>query len=88
LIADLLDEQDVAQERRIAASGTIQLDGRVGPVGGLSEKLRAAEEADADLFLVPQSELDAVNRSGSRNRVTTVGVEDLEDALGVLNGQA
>jgi Lon-like protease len=88
LIADLLDPTDVAQDRRIAASGTVQLDGAVGPVGGLHEKLRAAEEADADVFLVPQSELDAVNRSETTSRVTTVGVADLKDAIGVLNGVA
>jgi PDZ domain-containing protein len=88
LIADLLDPEDVAQDRRIAASGTVQLDGAVGPVGGLKEKLRAAEEADADVFLVPQSELDAVKRSETSSRVTTVGVSDLKDAVGVLNGVA
>ena len=87
LIADLLDPKDVARNRRIAASGTIQLDGTIGPVGGLHEKLVAAEEADADIFLVPQSELDDVTAPERRNRVTTVGVDDLPDALGILNGR-
>lgn len=86
IIADMLDPKDLSQDRRIAASGTIQLSGSVGPVGGLKEKVIAAEQADADIFLVPESELKEVTRLNGR--VTTVGVEDLTDALGVLNGSA
>lgn len=88
LIGDLLDDADVARERRIAATGTVQLDGRVGPVGGLEEKLRAAEEAGADIFLVPQSEVEDVSPEGRRTPVTTVGVDTLEDALEVLSGRS
>jgi PDZ domain-containing protein len=86
IIADMLDTKDVSQDRRIAASGTIQLSGAVGPVGGLKEKLIAAEEAEADVFLVPESELREVTRP--EGAVTTVGVKDLPDALGILNGNA
>ncbi len=87
LIADLLDDKDVAQKRRIAASGTIQLDGTVGPVGGLHEKLVAAEKADADVFFVPRSELTDVNGPDRQNLVSTVGVDDLPGALEILNGK-
>ena len=86
IIADMLDPDDVAQDRRIAASGTIQLSGLVGPVGGLKEKLLAAEEAGADVFLVPESELEEVTLL--KGRITTVGVKDLPDALDALNGKA
>lgn len=86
LIADLLDDKDVAQKRRIAASGTIQLDGTVGPVGGLHEKLVAAEKADADVFFVPRSELTDVNGPDRQNLVATVGIDDLSGALEILNG--
>ncbi len=86
-IADMLDPADVAENRDIAASGTIQLDGRVGPVGGLQDKLRAADETGADIFLVPQSELDDVSLPNRQSGVRTLGVEDLEDAMGVLTGR-
>ncbi|CAN5772993.1 hypothetical protein BH23ACT12_BH23ACT12_14020 [soil metagenome] len=88
VIADLLDSRDVAKDRNIAASGTIQLDGMVGVVGGLKEKRLAAEEAGVDVFLVPVSELEDVAVPDGRSDVATVGVDDLEDALGVLNGRA
>lgn len=87
LIADLIDEADLARNRQIAASGTVQLDGRVGPVGGLSEKLSAAETAGADLFLVPRNELDDFAVAGRGSRVTTLGVDSLQDAVAILNGR-
>ena len=87
-IADMLQPADVAEDRTIAGTGTIQLTGRVGPVGGLREKLAAAEDAGADIFLVPQMELDGVSSAGRQSRVTTVGVESLQDALTVLGGRA
>lgn len=86
IIADMLDSKDVSQDRRIAASGTIQLSGAVGAVGGLKEKLIAAGEADADVFLVPESELREVTQP--EGAITTIGVKDLSDALGILNGKA
>ncbi|HEX2178236.1 MAG TPA: site-2 protease family protein [Actinomycetota bacterium] len=88
-IADMLDPDDIAQQRRVAASGTIQLTGGVGAVGGLEEKLESAEEADVDIFLVPSDELGEVAGTEGESRVTTLGVESLEDALSVLrNHQA
>lgn len=86
-IADMLDPADVAADRTLAASGTIQLTGRVGAVGGLKEKLRAAEEADADVFLVPQEELEEVSGPDLDSRVTTLGVENLDDALTALGNR-
>ena len=87
-IADMLDAADVAGSRDIAASGTIQLDGRVGAVGGLREKLTAAEGADVDVFLVPRSELGDVPPADRRGRVSIQGVETLEEAMEILNGRA
>jgi PDZ domain-containing protein len=86
-IADMLDPADVAADRTLAGSGTIQLTGRVGAVGGLKEKLRAAEEADADVFLVPQEELEEVSGPDLDSRVTTLGVENLDDALTALGNR-
>lgn len=37
----------------VAGTGTIAPDGKVGPIGGIREKIIAAERADAELFLVP-----------------------------------
>ena len=38
VIADLLDRTDYARGQDIAATGTIDVDGNVGPVGGVGER--------------------------------------------------
>ena len=38
---------------RIAATGQIELDGTVSPIGGVKQKTFGAREAKADVFLVP-----------------------------------
>lgn len=89
-VADLLTETDLAGGRVVAATGTISLDGEVGPVGGVEQKAVAVSEAGADLFLVPQGEVGRAAGEGGaaiRNRAgeTLVrGVDDLEEALAFL----
>lgn len=78
-IADMLDPADIARGRVIAASGTIQLDGRVGPVGGLRQKAEAASRAGADVLLVPK---DEVGELPARRRLK--GVRTLNEALLLL----
>lgn len=78
-IADMIDPRDLAKGRTIAASGTIQLDGEVGPVGGLEQKAKAADEADAELFIVPREELSDVRGEDVH------GVANLLEALNVVN---
>lgn len=77
-MADMLGDADVAGQRVIAASGSIGLDGKVGPVGGLEQKEIAARGAGAQLFLVPESEIGKV----PKKRVK--GVESLAGALSIL----
>ena len=79
-IADMLDPGDYAEGRTVAASGTITADGRVGPVGGLNQKTEAAEEAGADVLLVPQEEVSSIRRPD----IKLHGVENLNDAIQVL----
>ena len=41
----------------IAGTGTIELDGKVGRIGGIDKKLVAAIEAGATVFLAPDDEI-------------------------------
>jgi PDZ domain-containing protein len=79
-IADMLDPEDHAGGKIVAATGTIGIDGAVGRVGGVSAKAVSVEEAGADLFLVPQAEVDLVMIEGLEVR----GVSTLGEALRVL----
>jgi PDZ domain-containing protein len=49
----LLTKKDLLQGRHIAGTGTITTDGKVGPIGGINEKILAAHRAGATLFLAP-----------------------------------
>jgi PDZ domain-containing secreted protein/Zn-dependent protease len=79
-IYDLIKPGDLARGRSIAATGTIDVDGDVGPIGGVREKAEAARTAGAQLFLVPNEELSGAHGLG----VPTHGVNTLQDAIALL----
>ena len=83
-ITDLLDERDYADGRTIAATGTMDIDGSVGAVGGVAPKSVAVEDAGADVFFVPDREVDDVTIDALNVR----GVSDLEAALRALERTA
>lgn len=83
--ADLLLDEDLAKGRVIAGTGTIALDGRVGPVSGVAEKTRAAIDAGADLLLVPVESLPDT-AAATEAGITVVGVETFQDALDAVRG--
>ena len=84
-VLDALSEGDLTGGLRVAATGSIGLDGSVGPVGGVAQKAAALEHHAIDLFLVPEAELDrAAALVGSGVRVEPVAT--LDDALRILAG--
>jgi PDZ domain-containing protein len=83
-ITDLLDERDLADGRTIAATGTMDIDGSVGAVGGVAPKAVAVEDAEADVFFVPDREVDEV----SIDSLNVQGVSNLEAALRALERTA
>lgn len=68
-IYDQLSSEDLAQGRVVAATGTLDGDGTVGPIEGLALKLVAAERAGADVFVVPRENWEEI-----QNVATTVKV--------------
>lgn len=81
-IYEELHDGDLIGDRTVAGTGTISCDGEVGAVGGLRQKLAAAAREDADVFLVPEDELEVACREGRAFRV--IGVADLADAVAAL----
>lgn len=79
-VYDMLVDRDLARGRAVATTGTIDLNGRVGPVGGVEEKAIAAREAGAQLMLVPQQEVEQARGAG----LEVLGVASLSEALRVL----
>lgn len=69
--------------RSVAGTGTITGAGLVGGIGGIKQKMYAAHDAGADLFLTPTDNCDeAVEATPDGLRVAAVA--DLDEALDVL----
>ena len=48
-----LTQDDLTKGIKVAGTGTIEIDGSVGPVGGVKQKVIAAKKAGSSLILVP-----------------------------------
>jgi PDZ domain-containing protein len=79
-VYDLLAEEDLLRGRRVAGTGTLDVDGVVGGVGGVPEKTLAAIEAGYDVLLVPAADTAATQRLAS-GRITVIGVTTLDEAI-------
>ncbi len=69
--------------RTIAVTGTIGLDGTVGPIGGVRQKAAAVSDAGIDIFLVPAANAEDA-RSNAGEDLLIVPVTNLESALAAL----
>ncbi|QCB95202.1 PDZ domain-containing protein [Cellulomonas shaoxiangyii] len=59
-IVDLLTPEDEADGEVIAGTGTIDVTGAVGPIGGIRQKMAGAERDGASWFLAPAGNCDEV----------------------------
>lgn len=83
-----LISQDLTGGRRIAGTGTINLDGTVGPIGGVKQKIFAAEAVGATYFLCPvDNYADAVSVAKSLKVIKVATVQQAIDFLRSLPPQ-
>ncbi|SEC71993.1 PDZ domain-containing protein [Nocardioides exalbidus] len=59
-IYDTLTPGSMTDGADIAGTGTITPAGKVGPIGGIQQKIAAARDAGAELFLVPADNCDGI----------------------------
>ncbi len=86
-LIDELTEGELTGGVDVAVTGTIQLDGSVGAIGGLRQKASAVAQAGVDLFLVPASQSDAdleAAREAGGDDLEIVPVATLDEALRAL----
>jgi len=77
---DLLTPGDLTGGRTVAGTGEIALDGAVIPIAGIGEKIAAASDAGANVFLVPEANMDEARASGDRD-LELVPVASFDDAI-------
>lgn len=79
-----LTEADITNSTVIAGTGTIEIDGSVGPVGGVKQKVIAAKRAGATLILVPTANYQDA-KPYEDNETLIVAVETFDNALKVIS---
>ncbi len=72
---------------RVAATGTIDEDGKVGSIGGAAQKAIGAGRVSADLFLVPSANAEAAKAAAPAG-VDVVAVRTFDDALEAIAAAA
>ena len=96
-LIDELTEGELTGGADIAVTGTIELDGSVGPIGGLRQKASAVAQTGVDVFLVPgisesateaqleafEAELEAARQAGG-DGLEIIPVRTVEEALAAL----
>ena len=86
-VIDKLSPGDLLGGKRVAVTGTMNINGEVGPIGGLSSKASAVLQSGAKYFLVPtaQGEDDiAKARLVVGDKVEIIPVATLDEALAAL----
>lgn len=82
-IIDKLTPDDLTGGQVLAGTGTIDDTGRVGPIGGIPQKLVGAKEAGATAFLVPAENCAEAVRNPQPD-LPLLKVATLDDALTAL----
>jgi len=82
-ILDQLSPGELTGGGKVAVTGTIELDGTVGPVGGIPQKTVTVRRAGAKLFLVPKEQV-AEAQAKATGGVEVVGVATLDEAIEAL----
>lgn len=81
---DLMTPGDLTVGRTIAGTGTIDLSGRVGPIDGIRDKVRAAMRAGAAVFLTPMGNM-ADLEGFDPGDLRIVPIANFEDVLRALD---
>ena len=83
-VIDLLSPGELTHGKFIAGTGTISDTGEVGVIGGITHKTRAARDAGATVFLVPDGNC-AEAASDRPDGLELVKVDTLQSAVDSLN---
>ncbi|WP_350344906.1 S16 family serine protease [Proteinivorax tanatarense] len=81
-IYNQLTEEDIIGDRVVAGTGTISFDGTIGTIGGMKQKVYAAEEKQADVLFCPVDNYEEAIAHATEVKV--VQVEHFDDVVNYL----
>ena len=82
-VVDKLTAEEITGGKYIAGTGTIEADGSVGPIGGITHKMKTVSEDGAEVFLAPADNCDEVARASKKDKggMAIIKVNTLKDAV-------
>ncbi|MEK5028788.1 SepM family pheromone-processing serine protease [Paenibacillus sp. FSL M7-1046] len=82
-IYNQLTKGDLTKGHRVAGTGTIDAEGKVGAIGGVKHKIVAADREDAEIFFVPVKNYDEAKARADKigTSMKLVPVSTLDEAL-------
>ncbi len=83
-IIDMVQPGDITGGKIVAGTGEIAADGAVGPIGGISHKLKGAKRDGASVFLVPSGNCQEAKTSPP-DGLRLVKVENVDGAVKALD---
>lgn len=86
-VIDKLTPGELNGGKFVAGTGTINDDGEVGPIGGITHKIRGSRDEGAELFLAPKGNCDAVKRADAGD-MTVAAVSTLQEAVDAMEAFA
>lgn len=86
-IYDTLTPGALLEGLHVAGTGEINGDGDVGPIGGIQQKIAAAANEGADLFLAPVENCDDVPGADAEDMLV-VSIDTLDDAIAAVEAVA
>jgi PDZ domain-containing protein len=89
-----LTQGDLTKGYKIAGTGTIDAEGKVGQIGGIEHKIVAADKAGAEIFFAPADvEPDDANTKAAEEQAKKIGtkmkvvsIKTMQDAVDYLHG--
>ncbi|MEH7334919.1 SepM family pheromone-processing serine protease [Neobacillus drentensis] len=79
-IYNQLTKEDLTKGYQIAGTGTIDVDGTVGPIGGIEQKIVAADKAGAEIFLAPNEK----GAKGSNYKAAVKTAHDIHTKMKII----
>jgi PDZ domain-containing protein len=81
-LIDFFTPVDILQGRKVAGSGTISPDGKVGAIGGIAEKIIAAKKAGASVLFASRDNCDEI--ASTVSGISVVAISTLDEAMNYL----
>lgn len=83
-IYNKLVKEDITKGKKIVGTGTIDMLGNIGEIGGVKYKLSGAVKGEADIFIVPNGDNyeEAIKEKKKNNyNIEIIGVSTFEEAI-------